>query len=63
MPQAAQPSRDPDIPIILLTSSTEVSDETRGLQAGADDYVNKPIVAERLIARVQAVLRRRFTRR
>ncbi|HEY3998431.1 MAG TPA: response regulator transcription factor, partial [Candidatus Xenobia bacterium] len=47
-----------EIPFIMLTSYTDVGHEERGLEAGADDYVGKPIEAHRLLARVKALLRR-----
>src|SRR5204863_8313104 len=46
-------------PIIMLTAKAEVSHKVTGLAAGADDYMTKPFSVEELIARVQAVLRRR----
>ncbi|WP_043929925.1 response regulator transcription factor [Bacillus sp. EB01] len=48
-----------DIPIIMLTARTEKTDIVRGLKLGADDYVQKPFDAEELIARLEAVLRRK----
>ena len=47
-----------DLPIIVLTGSTNPQDEIDLLQEGADDYVLKPVVSSRLKARIQAVLRR-----
>jgi len=47
------------VPIIMLTAKAEVAHKVTGLTAGADDYVTKPFSVEELIARVQAVLRRR----
>ena len=46
------------VPIILLTAMAENSDKVYGLDAGADDYVMKPVVSARLEARIRAVLRR-----
>jgi len=46
------------LPVIVLTSSQELKDEIELLEAGADDFLQKPIVPERLVARVRAVLRR-----
>ena len=46
------------LPVIVLTSSPNPRDEIELLEAGADDYLLKPIVADRLEARVRAVLRR-----
>ena len=45
-------------PIIFLTGLTKSSDKVTGLNAGADDYITKPISATELLARVQAKLRR-----
>ncbi|MGE5633078.1 MAG: response regulator transcription factor [Caulobacteraceae bacterium] len=47
-----------EIPIIFLTALGECSDETYGLDIGADDYIVKPFRYEVFIARVRAVLRR-----
>jgi len=46
------------LPVIVLTGSTNPRDELELLEAGADDFLLKPVVAERLEARVRAVLRR-----
>jgi len=46
------------LPVIVLTASPNPRDEIELLEAGADDYLLKPIVADRLEARVRAVLRR-----
>ncbi|MEP7216680.1 MAG: response regulator transcription factor [Anaerolineaceae bacterium] len=48
-----------EVPVIMLTSRDGVSDRVEGLRAGADDYMVKPFAMEELIARVEAVLRRR----
>jgi len=45
-------------PILILTALGEVDDRVNGLQAGADDYLQKPFAMRELIARVQALLRR-----
>jgi len=47
------------VPIILLTAKGAEADKVAGLQAGADDYVTKPFSPRELLARIQAVLRRR----
>jgi type IV pilus assembly protein PilB len=44
------------IPVILLTTKDEVESEVEGLEAGADDYIPKPIVANLLLARINRVL-------
>jgi DNA-binding response OmpR family regulator len=50
--------RTSDIPVILLTASSEEPDRIRGLNLGADDYVTKPFSPRELAARVASVLRR-----
>jgi two-component system, OmpR family, response regulator MtrA len=47
-----------DLPIIVVTARSDSSDVVAGLEAGADDYVTKPVVASELAARIRAVLRR-----
>jgi len=49
----------PGTPVILLSSETAVEERVRGLNAGADDFLVKPFAVAALMARVQAVLRRR----
>lgn len=47
-----------DVPVIILTARSGVSDRVLGLKLGADDYVTKPFEMIELLARVEAVLRR-----
>ncbi|MCD8075442.1 MAG: response regulator transcription factor [Lachnospiraceae bacterium] len=47
-----------EVPVILLSSSSDVSDRVCGLDLGADDYLTKPYDARELLARIRAVLRR-----
>jgi two-component system KDP operon response regulator KdpE len=54
----AQIRQRSNVPIILLTALGEDDDITRGLNAGADDYVVKPVSAQVLLARARALLRR-----
>ncbi|MER5299368.1 response regulator transcription factor [Streptomyces lasiicapitis] len=46
------------VPVIMLTARGDDSDIVRGLEAGADDYVVKPVTAPVLEARIRAALRR-----
>ncbi|MHA6793800.1 response regulator [Pseudonocardia bannensis] len=48
-----------DLPIIIITARSDSADVIDGLEAGADDYVTKPLVARELAARIRALLRRR----
>jgi two-component system response regulator MtrA len=45
------------IPIVMLTARSDTTDVVTGLEAGADDYIVKPIKNEELIARIRARLR------
>jgi two-component system, OmpR family, response regulator ChvI len=46
------------LPVILLTSKDEETDEALGLAMGADDYIAKPFSQRLLVARIRAILRR-----
>ncbi len=46
------------VPIIMVTAQTDTHDLVAGLEAGADDYVTKPIIPKELAARIRAALRR-----
>jgi DNA-binding response OmpR family regulator len=50
--------RSSDVPVIMVTARTDTHDVVGGLEAGADDYVTKPLVAKELSARIRALLRR-----
>ena len=52
-------ARTRGLPIIMVTARGEEPDRVAGLEGGADDYIVKPFSPKELIARVQAVLRRR----
>ncbi|GAA4327563.1 response regulator [Pigmentiphaga soli] len=51
--------RGEDLPIILLTARDETVDRIIGLESGADDYLGKPFDPRELLARIEAVLRRK----
>lgn len=48
-----------DVPVIMLTARSEKQDIVKGLKIGADDYICKPFDEEELVARIEAVLRRK----
>src|SRR5918995_4581862 len=52
-------SRLPGLGVIVCTGQSSVAQRVRGLRLGADDWVTKPCHPEELIARVEAVVRRR----
>src|SRR3954454_11494117 len=55
-----QTSRDlPGLGIVVVTEQSTVAQRVRGLRLGADDWINKPCHPEEVIARVEAVVRRR----
>jgi DNA-binding response OmpR family regulator len=53
---------DPDLPILILSAKGQETDKVAGLQLGADDYMVKPFGLKELLARIEALLRRRRTR-
>lgn len=48
-----------EIPVVFVTGRESTEERVKGLRLGADDYVTKPIEADELVARVEAVIRRR----
>lgn len=46
------------IPIIILSAKGEIEDKLSGFEAGADDYVQKPVAPRELVARANALLER-----
>ena len=47
------------IPVLVLSALGSVDDRIRGLKAGGDDYLTKPFAFAELLARIEALLRRR----
>ena len=45
------------IPIVMITGLADREDKVRGIEAGADDFLNKPIFPEELFARVHSLLK------
>jgi len=55
---------DPDyahIPVVMVTALTDASDRVRGLEAGADDFLSKPLNDTALLARVRSLVRLKMT--
>ena len=52
-------ARLPELGVVVCTGQSSVAQRVRGLRLGADDWVTKPCHPEELIARVEAVVRRR----
>jgi two-component system copper resistance phosphate regulon response regulator CusR len=48
-----------ETPVIFVTARDSVEERVKGLRLGADDYIIKPFALEELLARIQAVVRRR----
>jgi len=57
--QLRNEARTRSVSIIMVTGRAEEQDRIAGLEAGADDYVIKPFSPREVLARIQAVLRRR----
>ena len=48
-----------DVPVLMISALSEVDDRVSGLRAGGDDYLVKPFAPTELVARLEALLRRR----
>jgi len=53
--------RDKNIPVLMLTALSSIDDKVKGLNTGADDYLVKPFHVKELLARIEALLRRKKT--
>lgn len=51
--------KDKNIPILMLTALSSIDDKVNGLNTGADDYLVKPFHFKELLARIEALLRRK----
>jgi two-component system, OmpR family, response regulator len=51
-----------ETPVLVLSALGGVDDRIRGLKAGGDDYLTKPFALAELLARIEALLRRRASR-
>lgn len=51
-------SRDPSVPVIMLTAMNTLDNKIEGFDAGADDYIIKPFDFRELLVRVRALLKR-----
>jgi len=49
-----------NIPILILSAKSGKEDKIRGLEYGADDYIEKPFDVDVLIAKIRAILRRNY---
>jgi DNA-binding response OmpR family regulator len=51
------------VPVLVVSARSDVSDVVQGLEAGADDYITKPLAVPELAARLRALRRRTATNR
>ena len=51
-----------DLPVLMLTARGDALDRVIGLEIGADDYLPKPFEPRELLARLRAILRRKFSK-
>lgn len=56
----ADPSTQ-NIPVVMVTALTDISDRVRGLEAGADDFLSKPVNDLALMSRVRSLIRMKMT--
>lgn len=53
-----QVTSDYNIPIMMITAKSDITDKILGLEFGADDYITKPFDLREVIARIRSILRR-----
>ncbi|RAI00993.1 DNA-binding response regulator [Acuticoccus sediminis] len=53
--------KDKHVPILVLSALAQVDDRVKGLRAGGDDYLTKPYAFTELLARIEALARRKQT--
>ena len=51
-----------EIPILMFTAKSQIDDKVAGFEAGADDYLTKPVHPVELVAHIKALLTRRASR-
>lgn len=49
-----------NVPVLILTARDTIDERVGGLQSGADDYLGKPFALAEVVARLQALIRRRY---
>ncbi|MBJ3774754.1 response regulator transcription factor [Acuticoccus mangrovi] len=54
-------AKDRQVPILVLSALSQVDDRVKGLRAGGDDYLTKPYAFTELLARIEALSRRKQT--
>lgn len=50
-----------ETPVLMISALSDVDERVRGLRAGGDDYLTKPFASDEMLARVEALLRRKQT--
>lgn len=58
--QVKSDAKTRDIPVLMITSLHETSDIERGVEAGTDDFLSKPVHKQILLTRVRSLLKVRY---